>query len=383
MSKKKLSLIIAATAVCSSFLTAGLFYALLGMAGPNAKDMLRFLGALRFIETQYVQDVDFTRLIDGAIEGMVKTLDDPHSVYLDPDMYALLKEHTEGSFGGIGVVMGFKDSKVTVMSVLEGTPGEAAGIRTGDEIRAVDGTSVAEIQSEEVAMRIRGEAGTNVVLTIHREGEADFDVTITRAIIQVRTVRGEMLQGESGIGYIRIASFSEHTAAEFKESYEKLESEQMRGLIIDLRENPGGLVTSCVDIANMVVPEGLVVSVVSKDGSKEEFHSELKETKYPIVVLIDGNSASASEILAGALQDRGAATIVGTRSYGKGSVQVVMPLYEEDALKLTIAKYYTPSGRSIDGTGIEPDVAVDRNPDDVQDMQLIRAIDIMREKLGS
>lgn len=369
------------TAICSSLLTAVLFYGLLGMAGPNAKDMLRFVGALRFIETQYVQDVDFTRLIDGAIEGMVKTLDDPHSVYLDPDMYALLKEHTEGSFGGIGVVMGFKDNKVTVMSVLEGTPGEAAGIRINDEIRAVDGTSVSEIQSEEVAMRIRGEVGTTVVLTIHRDGEADFDVTITRDIIQVKTVRGELLQGENGIGYIRIASFSEHTATEFKETYDQLESASVRGLIIDLRENPGGLVTSCVDIADMIVPKGLIVSVVSKDGSKEEFHSELAETKYPIVVLIDGNSASASEILAGALQDREAATLVGTRSYGKGSVQIVMPLYEEDALKLTIAKYYTPSGRSIDGTGIEPDVIVERDPNAVQDAQLIKAIDIMREKL--
>ena len=357
-------------------------YALLGFNGQKMKDVVRFFGALRFIETQYVQDVDYTKLIDGAISGMVKTLDDPHSIYLNQQMYEMLKAHTEGSFGGIGIVMGFKDNKVTVISVMEGTPGEAAGIKTGDEIVAVDGKPTHEIEPEEVAMHIRGEVGTNVVLTIRRAGEEDQDYTITRATIQVHTVAGQMLPDTEGIGYIRIASFSEHTASEFKEAYNNLETEGMKGMILDLRENPGGLVTSCVEIANMVVPKGPVVSVVQKDGTKEEYDSKLEKEKYPIVVLIDGNSASASEILAGALQDTGAATLVGAKSYGKGSVQVVMPLYDDDALKLTIAKYYTPSGRSIDGTGIEPDVPVEQADGASNDTQLLKAIDIMKSKLA-
>ena len=382
MKKRNVALLVVMTSFVTFTATVLGIYALLGFNGQKMKDVVRFFGALRFIETQYVQDVDYTKLIDGAISGMVKTLDDPHSIYLNQQMYEMLKAHTEGSFGGIGIVMGFKDNKVTVISVMEGTPGEAAGIKTGDEIVAVDGKPTHEIEPEEVAMHIRGEVGTNVVLTIRRAGEDDQDYTITRATIQVHTVAGQMLPDTEGIGYIRIASFSEHTASEFKEAYNNLETEGMKGMILDLRENPGGLVTSCVEIANMVVPKGPVVSVVQKDGTKEEYDSKLEKEKYPIVVLIDGNSASASEILAGALQDTGAATLVGAKSYGKGSVQVVMPLYDDDALKLTIAKYYTPSGRSIDGTGIEPDVPVEQADGASNDTQLLKAIDIMKSKLA-
>ena len=382
MKKKTVFLLVIATAVVTLNATIFAFYALMGFNAQKTKDVLRFFGALRFIETQYVRDVDYTNLIDGAISGMVKTLDDPHSIYLDPKMYELMRSHTEGSFGGVGIVMGFKDNKITVISVMEGTPSEAAGIKTGDEIIAVDGTPTNEIEPEEVVLHIRGEIGTDVTLKIRRAGEEDKDYVVRRATIQVHTVAGQMLPDTDGIGYIRIASFSEHTADEFKDAYHALENEGVKGMIIDLRENPGGLVTSCVAIANMVVPKGPVVSVVQKDGRREEYESELSEEKYPLVVLIDGNSASASEILAGALQDTGAATIVGQTSYGKGSVQVILPLYDDDALKLTIAKYYTPSGRSIDGTGIEPDVRVEPQADSAQDVQLLKAIDVMKGKLA-
>ena len=382
MKKKTVFLLVVATAVVTLNATIFAFYALMGFNAQKTKDVLRFFGALRFIETQYVRDVDYTKLIDGAISGMVKTLDDPHSIYLDPKMYELMRSHTEGSFGGVGIVMGFKDNKITVISVMEGTPSEAAGIKTGDEIIAVDGVPTSEIEPEEVVLHIRGEIGTDVTLKIRRAGEEDRDYVVRRATIQVHTVAGQMLPDTDGIGYIRIASFSEHTADEFKDAYHALENEGVKGMIIDLRENPGGLVTSCVAIANMVVPKGPVVSVVQKDGRREEYESELSEEKYPLVVLIDGNSASASEILAGALQDTGAATIVGQTSYGKGSVQVILPLYDDDALKLTIAKYYTPSGRSIDGTGIEPDVRVEPQADGAQDVQLLKAIDVMKGKLA-
>ena len=382
MKKKTVFLLVIATAVVTLNATIFAFYALMGFNAQKTKDVLRFFGALRFIETQYVRDVDYTNLIDGAISGMVKTLDDPHSIYLDPKMYELMRSHTEGSFGGVGIVMGFKDNKITVISVMEGTPSEAAGIKTGDEIIAVDGTPTNEIEPEEVVLHIRGEIGTDVTLKIRRAGEEDKDYVVRRATIQVHTVAGQMLPDTDGIGYIRIASFSEHTADEFKDAYRALEKDGVKGMIIDLRENPGGLVTSCVAIANMVVPKGPVVSVVQKDGTREEYKSDLSEEKYPLVVLIDGNSASASEILAGALQDTGAATIVGQTSYGKGSVQVILPLYDDDALKLTIAKYYTPSGRSIDGTGIEPDVRVEPQADGAQDVQLLKAIDVMKDKLA-
>ena len=378
MSKKKIIIGVIVTAVLSSFLTiAGLCFAV-GIHSSEVAVIVRFLGVKRFIETRYVSDVDETKLMDGAISGMVQSLGDPHSIYMNADKFEQLKEHTEGEFGGIGVTMGFKDSKVTIISVLDDTPGQNAGLEAGDEIMAVDGTPVSEMQPEEVAMHIRGEVGTDVVLTIKR-GDETKDYTIERATIKIDTARGTML--EDGMGYIRIASFSENTGKEFKAAYESLAEQGMKGLIIDLRENPGGLVTSCVEVANLVVPKGPIVSVVERDGSKEVHESKLEESKYPIVVLIDGNSASASEILAGALQDTGAATLVGTKSYGKGSVQVVVPMLHDDGLKLTIAKYYTPSGRCIDGTGIEPDVEVELPEGATTDVQLEKAKEVLKEKL--
>lgn len=380
MSKKKIAFGIVVTALISSLLTLAGLAALLGLNGPRAVDLARFLGVKRLIETRYVNEVDPSELMDGAIGGMVKSLGDPHSIYMKADMYKALKEHTAGEFGGIGVTMGFKDNKVTVVSVLEGTPGEAAGLRTNDEIVAVDGTPVTDFQPEEVAMHIRGEVGTEVRLTIRREGSADQEYTIRRDTITIRSVKGKMLDG-TDMGYIRIASFGEHTGAEFREEYEKLEQAGMQGLILDLRENPGGLITSCVEVADQIVPKGPIVSVVQRDGSREEHDSTLEEPKLPIVVLIDGNSASASEILAGALQDTGAATLVGTKSYGKGSVQVVVPLFHDDGLKLTIAKYYTPNGRCIDGIGIEPDVEIAFQDGDTSDVQLQKAEEVLRQKL--
>jgi len=378
--KKKIILTVLASAVAASLLTLTGLYFMLGLNHYKLAETMRLLGAMRFIETHYVDQVDDVKLIDGAIAGMVKSLEDPHSLYLDQDMYKKLKDHTDGTFGGIGVVMSFNDKKVEIISVMDGTPGQSAGLKEGDEILAVDGKSVQEMPPEEIAMNVRGDAGTQVVLTIRRQGEPDKDYSITRDVIPVKTAAEQMLP--EGMGYIRIASFSENTGQEFKDSYARLESQGMKGLIIDLRANPGGLITSCVEIANMVVPKGEIVSVVDRDGNKEEHDSTLEESKYPIVVLIDANSASASEILAGALQDRQAATLVGTKSYGKGSVQLVMPMLEGDAMKLTIAKYYTPSGRSIDGTGIEPDVAVDQDPNSRTDQQLLKAVEVLREKLN-
>ena len=377
MNRKKLISIIVLSALLGSMLTVLAAGALLRSAGLYADDVLRFFGVMKFIQARYVDAPDTTALIDGAIDGMVASLGDPHSIYMPPTMFRELRQHTEGSFGGIGVTMGFKDNNVKIISVLEGTPGEAAGLRTGDEILAVDGVPTSELQNEEVALRIRGEAGTNVVLRILRDGREE-EYTITRDIIQVASVRGTMVDGTT-IGYIRIGSFAEHTGEEFGKEMNRLAGEGMTSLILDLRENPGGLITSCVAVAEQVVPAGTIVSVIDRDGSEEVYRSSLAVRKYPIVVLIDGNSASASEILAGALQDTGAGTIIGTTSYGKGSVQAVLPLFHEDGLKLTIAKYVTPSGRSIDGTGIAPDIVVERSPQDTQDVQFEEAKKYLEE----
>ena len=367
MNKKKLGFIIVLSALLGSMLTVFAAGALLRSAGLYADDVLRFFGVMKFIQSRYVNAPDTTRLIDGAIDGMVASLDDPHSVYMPPSMFKELRQHTEGSFGGIGVTMGFKDNIVKIISVLEGTPGEAAGLRAGDEILAVDGVPTSELQNEEVALRIRGEAGTQVVLRILRDG-VEQEYTITRDVIQVASVRGTMVEGTT-IGYIRIGSFAEHTGEEFASEMNRLAGEGMTALIIDLRENPGGLITSCVAVAEQVVPAGTIVPVIDRDGGEEVYRSSLSARKYPIAVLIDENSASASEILAGALQDTGAGTIIGTTSYGKGSVQAVLPLFHEDGLKLTIAKYVTPNGRSIDGTGITPDIVVERSSTDTRDAQ--------------
>ena len=377
MNRKKLGSIIVLSALLGSMLTVFAAGALLRSAGLYADDVLRFFGVMKFIQARYVNAPNTTALIDGAIEGMVASLDDPHSIYMPTMMFQELRQHTEGSFGGIGVTMGFKDNIVRIISVLEGTPGEAAGLRAGDEILAVDGTPTSELQNEEVALRIRGEAGTQVVLRILRDG-MEQEYTITRDIIQVASVRGTMVEGTT-IGYIRIGSFAEHTGEEFTSEMNRLAGEGMTALIIDLRENPGGLITSCVAVAEQVVPAGTIVSVIDRDGDEEVYTSSLSARKYPIAVLIDENSASASEILAGALQDTGAGTIIGTTSYGKGSVQAVLPLFHEDGLKLTIAKYVTPNGRSIDGIGITPDIVVERSQEDTEDVQFEAAKKYLEE----
>lgn len=379
-SKKKYILTAVMSALAGAVLTIGVLAWSLGLTPDKYERFARFLVMMRFVETQYVDEVSYDKLMNGAISGMIKSLGDPYSVYLDPEMYKKLIEQTGGTFGGIGVVMGFENG-VHIMSVLEGTPGEAAGLVVGDEILAVDGTPTSSMDSETTAMSIRGEAGTDVVLSIRHSDGREQEYTITRDVIHVKTAAGRMFDN-SDIGYIRIASFGESTAKEFETDYNRLRDEGMKGMIIDMRANPGGYVKTCVDIANLIVPAGPVVSVVQRDGTREEHTSGLSEPTVPIVVLIDGNSASASEILAGALQDTGAATLVGTTSYGKGSVQVVLPMPDRtEAVKLTIARYYTPNGRSINGVGIEPDVFVEQPPEAHRDMQLEKALDVIKEKM--
>lgn len=389
--KKKLFGGIILTAIISAALTLGLVCVILGMNSKNALDLGRFFVAMRFIESSYVQEVDRRTLIDGAISGMVNSLGDPHSFYLAPQLYSQLRADTSGNFGGIGVYMSFKDGGVQIMNVIPDGPGFRAGLLAGDEILAVDGQSVSEISPGEVALKIRGQIGTNVELLIHREGAEDLNYNLTRENIEIKTVAGEMI--DNRLGYIKISNFSEKTGGEFKIMLADLQNRGMKGLIIDLRQNPGGVITSCVEIAREIVPAGTVTSVIKRDGSKEVYTSDLAAARFPIVVLLDKGSASASELLSGALQDTKAALIVGETSYGKGSVQTLIPMAHDDGLKLTIAKYYTPSGKCIDGLGITPDVEVkmpapphkmyDLDLDAQNDPQLAKAEELLNHQVDA
>ncbi len=389
--KKKIFGGIIFVALISAALTLGLVCLLLGLNSSNALDLGRFFVALRFIEGNYVQEVERRQLIDGAISGMVNSLGDPHSIYLAPQLYSQLRAETSGAFGGIGVYMGFKNGGVQVMSVIPDSPGQKAGLMAGDEILAVDGQPVEEISPAEVALKIRGEIGTPVELLIHREGAEDMTYNLTRENIHVKTVAGKMI--DDRLGYIKISNFSENTGDEFKSTLEELQSAGMKGFILDMRQNPGGVITSCIEIAKELVPAGTIASVIKRDGDKEVYESELPAAKFPIVILIDRNSASAAELLSGALQDTKAALVVGETSYGKGSVQTLIPMAHEDGLKLTIAKYYTPSGKCIDGVGITPDVEIkspvsshpmyDLNLDAEDDPQLAKAEELLTHQVDA
>ncbi|MCB6827273.1 S41 family peptidase [Megamonas funiformis] len=368
-------------AIISSISTLGLIYYALGFNEQGFSNLMRFITAYRFIETKYVNDTDDVKLIDGAIDGMVKSLNDPHSNYLSPKMYKTLMEQTEGSFAGIGVVMGMdNEQKIHIVGIMENSPGQKAGLQEGDEILAVDGVPVTQMAFDEVAAHVRGQAGTDVVLTIMRDN-ANQDITITRDNIKLKTVGHKML--DNNIGYIQIVSFSEDTANEFNEAYNDLKNQGMKALVLDLRNNPGGLLTTCVEIAKKLVPKGEIVSIVDKQGNKETYSSSLEAPEYPLVVLINKNSASASEILSGAIQDTKTGTIIGNTSYGKGSVQTILPMFEDDAVKLTIAKYYTPSGRSIDGTGITPDIEINLDENATSDTQLDKALEVLKAQLNN
>ena len=322
-----------------------------------------FSDVLDIVKENYVQEVESKELVEGAISGMLRTLD-PHSSYLDPDAYKELQVETKGSFGGIGIEITIRDGVLTVVSPLEGTPAYELGIQAGDQILRVDGEPTKEMTLMEAVKKMRGPKGTNVVLTIMREEfTKPQDFVITRATIAIRSVRSKTL--EPGYGYIRLSQFQSSTARDLRTEIAKLEKENksLKGLILDLRNNPGGLLDQAVKVSDEFLSEGLIVYTGGRLKSQDmrfEAHMNTKPHSYPIVVLVNEGSASAAEIVAGALQDHKRAVVVGVKTFGKGSVQTVMPLRNGAALRLTTALYYTPSGRSIQAKGIEPDIVVER-----------------------
>lgn len=360
--------------------TSSAFFYFLRIGSGDVISTLKFFRAVQIVKARYVEDVPTETLMTGAIKGMVGSLGDPHSIYMDSKLFKEFMIETEGSFGGVGIVIGVKDKTLTVVSPIEGTPGEKAGIKNGDQILKIDGQETKDMALDEAVNKIRGKEGTQVTLTVRNAAGELKDYVLTRSNIQIKTVSGKMLQGN--IGYIRISMFNENTGNDFIRKFSELEKEGMKAVVLDLRDNPGGLLEECVKVAGKLVPKGPVVSVVTRDGTREVHESKLEEPKYPLVVLVNGGSASASEIVAGAVQDTGVGKLVGTKTYGKGSVQTLLRLDNSTAIKLTIAKYLTPNDRSINGIGIEPDVKVE-NIQPGQDSQLNAAIEIVNKALGN
>ncbi len=346
----------------------------------NAEGALQFLYTLGRIHSGYVGEYTDKKLFEGAMHGLVESLDDPYSEYLNEEGFARLNEMTDGTFGGIGVVLGQRNKEFVVVSPMEGSPGAKAGIEAGDKILKVNDVDTKGRSLEDVVSTIRGKKGTNVKLLLEHKNGEQFTADIVRDDIKIKSVAGKMLP-DSKIGYIRISMFNENTGEEFKKAYEKLEQEGMQATLLDLRHNPGGLLGECVKVANYLVPKGPVVSITDKKGKTQVYKSKLEKVKYPLAVLIDHGSASASEIVSGAVQDTKAGKLFGVKTYGKGCVQSVFHITADTGLKLTTAMYYTPSGRSIHKVGVEPDVEIELPEKAVTDEQLKKAEEYLKEEL--
>lgn len=368
------------TALLTTAAIVGTEAVLLNRLTGSASESVRFLRTMKLLKRNYNGEVDNHQLFDGALKGMVESVGDPYTVYLNKKDFQQLSEMTVGSFGGIGIVFGKRGNDYVVISALEDNPGAKAGIKSGDIITAIDDKSTREMNMEQVANKIRGKYGTTVTLELKDKEGKLRKVNVVRAEIKNPSVAGQML-ANTKIGYIRIAIFNENTGDDFAKKYAELEKQGMQALVLDLRENPGGILDAGVDVARMLVPKGPIVSVIDKNGNKFEETSSLEKVKYPLAVLVDHGSASASEIVAGAIKDTKSGKLFGVKTFGKGSVQSVYRLDNNTAVKITVAKYYTPSGVSIHNVGIEPDVKVELPDDATVDVQLKAAEDYLLQQL--
>ncbi|HPL99327.1 MAG TPA: S41 family peptidase [Bacillota bacterium] len=345
------------------------------------RSMDKLMGLKDYIKSNYVEGAEDNKLIEGAIKGMFESLGDPYSVYMTKEEFKNFNETTKGSYGGIGVIVSrSEDGYVTVVAPIEDTPGEKAGLKTNDKIIKVDDKDIVGIDLEEAVALMKGKKGTKVTLTVMRDNVREPKIfEITREEIILKTVKSNMM--ENSIGYIRITMFDEDTGSEFKKALKELTSQNMKGLILDLRQNPGGFINQCVDVADELLDEGLVVYTEDKAKKREDYKSGKGKLEVPFVVLIDEGSASASEIVSGAVKDRKAGLLIGVKTFGKGLVQSIEQLKDGSGIKLTTQKYYTPNGISINKIGIQPDIEVKapepeegQNPEDVKDVQMERAI---------
>lgn len=331
-------------------------------ASTNYQELQLFTDVLTIVKHSYVEDVSIKDLIYGAIDGMLASLD-PHSGFMPPEIYKEMKVDTLGEFGGLGIEISVRDGILTIVSPIEDTPASRAGLEAGDQILKIEDQYTKELEIMQAVHLMRGLPGTSITITVMRATfEKPREFTLQREIIKVKSVKSKTL--ESGFGYIRLAQFQEHSGEDLNKALIALRAENsgnLQGLVLDLRNNPGGLLDQAVAVADQFIADGLIVYT---EGREEDAKMEFSATKngtepdYPLVVLINGGSASASEIVAGALQDHGRAVIMGVQSFGKGSVQTIIPLSDESGLRLTTAKYYTPKGTSIQARGIAPDIEV-------------------------
>ena len=352
----------------------------LSSVGDTSK--YKYLFTLRdLIYSKYDGDIDDQKLLEGAMKGMASAVKDPYTVYMTQEEFDTFMESSQGSFYGIGAQLGVRDNKVTIIAPIEGSPAEEAGLKAGDVILKVDDYEVVDLNTEAVVARVRGEEGQPVTLTIQRGDGEPFEVEIVRAEIKNESVKGEML--DDSTAYVQITTFSdEEVSQKFTDEINELKAQGMKKLILDLRGNPGGYLDQCVEIASHFIKEGEIVTyTIDKYDQKVVSKSKGGDLLgMPLVVLVDGGSASASEVVTGALRDHDAATIIGTTTFGKGIVQQLISLPDnEGGLKVTTSKYYTPGGENIHGTGISPDITVEI-PQEVLEVEYSRNIDPQFQK---
>jgi len=363
--------------------------------GATYEQLRLFTEVLSIVQNQYVDEVPPKDLVYSAIKGTLRGLD-PHSSFLDPESYREMQVETSGSFGGLGIEITLRDDVLTVVSPIDGTPAHRAGIQAGDRIVKIDGLATKDMQLSDAVKKMRGKPATKVTISIVREGWSEpKDFEIQREQIRVHSVRTQDLGG--GIGYVKLRQFQEQTAHDLDQALEKFAKDGSKAFVLDLRNNPGGLLTSAVEVTEKFVEDGKLVVYtegrVRNQNMRFSAHAKKAYNAIPMVVLVNQGSASASEIVAGALQDYGRAIVVGTQTFGKGSVQTIIPLSDGSGLRLTTAKYFTPKGRSIHGKGITPDIMVEvpKDPnakppqlplDPVEelkkDVQLQRALDVIK-----
>jgi carboxyl-terminal processing protease len=395
--------------VGKAFLTAAVLAVLtLSLGGTSAskgvdrtatyEQLKLFTDVLAIIQNQYVDETEPREVIYGAVRGMLRALD-PHSSFMDPESYREMQVETSGSFGGLGIEITIRDDQLTVVAPIEGTPAWRAGIQPGDRIVKIEGLVTKDMSLPDAVKRMRGPKGTKITVTVAREGIKDpIDVTLVREVIQVQSVKAQEL--EPGIGYIRVRQFQERTAPDLVAAVEKFEKTgRLGGLIVDVRSNPGGLLSAAVEVSEEFLGDGKLIVYtegrVRNQNMRFTAHAKRAITEVPLVVLVNQGSASASEIVAGAIQDHGRGVVIGQQTFGKGSVQTIIPLADGSGLRLTTARYFTPKGRSIHGKGITPDIVIDPPKDEAnvprpgtpppseaelmkRDVQLQRAIEILK-----
>lgn len=354
----------------------------------NLKDVEKLLGLKEYIKKNYVEGAKDDSLMDGAMKGVFEALEDPYSIYMTAAEFKGMNESTSGNFGGIGVIVTkSEEGYITVVAPVEDTPGEKAGLKTKDKIIKVDDKDLIGMELDKAVDLIKGKPGTKVTLTISRENiPQPMTFEITREMINQKAVKSEVK--ESNIGYIRINSFDSDADKDFRKELESLKAKKIKGLILDLRQNPGGYVSSCLEIADEILGEGMVVYTEDINKNRQVYNSKAGGLEVPLIILVDEGSASASEILAGAVKDRNAGLLIGEKTFGKGLVQSVESLKDGSGFKLTTQKYYTPNGISINKVGIEPNIEVKpmeakegQRQEDIKDLQLERAIEEMLKQI--